>query len=233
MVVTPGNGVAFQWRATAGGTCGNAQLTGVRAPVWVKLTRSGNSFAGYTSSDGVTWKQVGATKTITMAATIQAGLAVTAHDNSKLATAVFTNVAVQAGFTTQLSRAGWVASASATEPGGSPANALDGNLATRWSTGAPQAAGQWFQVDLGAARTFQKIVLDASNSPNDYPRGYAVYVSDNGTDWSSLSAVATGSGGGAVTTITLRAAVTKRYVRVVQTGSAPNWWSIDEFNLFA
>jgi hypothetical protein len=233
MVVTPGNGVAFQWRATAGGTCGNAQVTGLTAPVWVKLTRSGNSFAGYYSTDGVTWKQVGGTKTITMAATVQAGLAVTAHDNTKLATATFTNVTTEAGFPMRLSRIGWVASASATESGGSPANALDGNLATRWSTGAQQAPGQWFQVDLGSAQTFQKLVLDASNSPNDYPRGYAVYVSDTGADWASLSPVATGSGSGAVTTITLSAAVTKRYVRIVQTGSAAgSWWSIDEFNLY-
>jgi hypothetical protein len=233
MVATPGNGVAFQWRSTAGGSPGNTNITGKTAPVWVKLTRSGNSFAGYYSTDGVTWTQVGSTKTITMGSTVQAGLAVTAHDNTKLAAAVFTNVAVQSGFTTQLSRGGWVASASSTESGGSAANALDGNLNTRWSTGAHQTAGQWFQVDLGRAQTFQKLVLDTTNSPNDYPRGYAVYVSNNGTDWSSLSPVATGAGGGPVTTITLSAAVTARYVRIVQTGSDPNWWwSIDEFNLF-
>jgi hypothetical protein len=233
LVVTPGNGVAFQWRATAGGSPGNAQVTGITAPVWVKLTRGGGNFAGYYSTDGVTWKQVGATKKITMATTAEAGLAVTAHDNTRLATATFTNVAVQSGFTAQLSRAGWVATASSTESGGSPANALDGNAATRWSTGAHQAAGQWFQVDLGAARTFQKLVLDTSGSPNDYPRGYAVYVSQTGTDWASLSPVATGQGGGAVTTITLPAAATARYVRVVQTGSDPTWWwSIHEFNLF-
>ncbi|HKI34800.1 MAG TPA: discoidin domain-containing protein [Gemmataceae bacterium] len=233
MVVTPGEGVAFQWRASAGAVPGNTNITGISAPVWVKLTRSGNSFAGYYSSDGVTWKQVGSTQTITMPSSIQAGLAVTAHDNSKLATATFTNVAVQAGFTTQLSRAGWVATASSTESGGSPGNALDGNAGTRWSTGAHQAAGQWFQVNLGKAMTFQELVLDTSGSLNDYPRGYAVYVSQTGTDWATLKPVATGKGSGAVTTITLPAAVTGRYVRVVQTGSDPMWWwSIDEFNLY-
>jgi hypothetical protein len=181
----------------------------------------------------VTCTQVGTTRTITMAGKIQAGLAVTAHDNIKLAKATFTNVTAQAGFTMRLSRIGWAASASATESGGSPVNALDGNPATRWSTGAAQAPGQWFQVDLGSAQTFQKLVLDATSSPNDYPRGYAVYVSSTGTDWSSLSPVAMGSGSGAVTTITLSAAVTRRYVRIVQTGSAASWWwSIDEFNLY-
>jgi hypothetical protein len=33
LVVTPGNGVAFQWRSTAGGSCGNAQVTGLTALV--------------------------------------------------------------------------------------------------------------------------------------------------------------------------------------------------------
>jgi hypothetical protein len=233
MVVTPGNGVAFQWRVSAGAAPGDTHITGITAPIWVKLTRSGSSFAGYYSTDGVTWKQIGSTKTITMGSTVQAGLAVTAHNNTMLATATFTNVMVQAGFTTALSQAGWVASASSTESGGSPQNAIDGNLGTRWSTGAHQAPGQWFQVDLGTARTFQQLVLDATNSPNDYPRGYAVYVSNTGTDWATLSPVATGAGSGAVTTITLPAAVTARYVRIVQTGSDPNWWwSIDEFNLY-
>jgi len=141
------------------------------------------------------------------------------------------NVAV--GFTTALSHAGWSASASSTTSGRSPANAIDGNAGTRWSTGAHQRPGQWFQLDLGSVKTFQRLVLDSTNSPNDYPRGYAVYVSDNGTDWSSLSSVATGAGTGPVTTITLGAAVTKRYVRIVQTGSDPvRWWSIHELNLF-
>jgi hypothetical protein len=36
-----------------------------------------------------------------------------------------------------------------------------------------------------------------------------------------------------VTTITLPAAVTASYVRVVLTGGNPSWWwSIDEFNLY-
>ena len=50
---------------------------------------------------------------------------------------------------------------------------------------------------------------------------------------SVVSPVATGTGAGAVTTITLPTALTRRYVRVVQTGSDPTWWwSIHEFNLY-
>ena len=68
-----------------------------------------------------------------------------------------------AGSSGVLSRTGWVATASS-DGGGAPANALDGNEATRWSTGVPQANGEWFQVDMTAAQTFDQITLDAGGS---------------------------------------------------------------------
>jgi fibronectin type 3 domain-containing protein len=129
-----------------------------------------------------------------------------------------------------LTRAGWVASAISTESGGSPANALDGDITTRWSTGAPQTNGQWFQVDMGATNTFYRLVLDAGSSSSDYPRGYRVNVSNDGANWGSP--VATGAGSSAVTTITF-ATNTARYIRVTQTGSVSGlWWSIHEFNVY-
>ena len=128
-----------------------------------------------------------------------------------------------------LSRAGWVATASASG-GGSAANAIDGNGGTRWATGVNQANGQWFQVDMGSAQTFGQIVLDAGSSTSDYPRGYKIYVSNDGSNWGSP--VATGTGSSAVTTINF-ALQTKRYIRVTQTGSSSvNWWGIAEFNVY-
>jgi sialate O-acetylesterase len=130
-----------------------------------------------------------------------------------------------------LNRTGWVASASSTENGGSAANAIDGNLATRWSTGASQKAGQWFQVDMGALQTFNQVILNVPNSSGDYPRGYQVNVSSDGVNWGS--AVAVGTGASAVTTINLTLQ-TARYIRVTQTttGVTGNFWSIDEFNVY-
>jgi fibronectin type 3 domain-containing protein len=128
-----------------------------------------------------------------------------------------------------LDRTTWVASSSTTGSD-SPDNALDGNLTTRWSTGTSQVNGQWFQVDMGSASAFYKIVLNAINSANDYPRGYQVYVSNDGVNWASPIANGTGSSG--VTTITF-ATQAARYIRIIQTGSAPGtFWSIDEFNVF-
>ena len=127
-----------------------------------------------------------------------------------------------------LSRTFWVASSS-TSGGDSPENALDGDLTTRWSTDTSQVSGQWFQVDMGSVNTFYKLVLNSVNSANDYPRGYQVYVSNDGVNWGS--SIANGTGTSSITTITLTPQAA-RYIRIIQTGSAPgNFWSIDEFNV--
>ncbi len=94
VVVTPGNGVNFQWRNSTGGQCGNAEVGGITAPVWVELTRLGNTFTAYYSTNGSTWLQIGSTQTISMNSTALAGLAVTSHNNSLIGTATFSNVSL-------------------------------------------------------------------------------------------------------------------------------------------
>jgi regulation of enolase protein 1 (concanavalin A-like superfamily) len=49
------NGTVIQYRPTAGAA--TTQISGVttKAPVYLKISRSGNTFTAYTSSDGVTW----------------------------------------------------------------------------------------------------------------------------------------------------------------------------------
>jgi fibronectin type 3 domain-containing protein len=129
-----------------------------------------------------------------------------------------------------LSRVGWIASSSTTG-GDSPANAIDGVASTRWSTGASQTSGQWFQVDMGTTNTFNEIVLDATASSGDYPRGYQVNVSNDGINWGNP--VSSGNGTSAVITITFPNTVA-RFIRVTQTrsGVTGNYWSIHEFNVF-
>ena len=93
------------------------------------------------------------------------------------------------GTVTALSRSGWTATASATNE--NPANALDGNAGSRWSTSAAQVNGQYFQVDMQTAQTFRQLTLDAAGNNGDYPRGYQVFVSNDGSNWGT--AVAAGS----------------------------------------
>src|SRR5262245_16126453 len=44
-----------------------------RAPVWLKLTRAGNSITGYSSADGQAWREIGTT-TVTLPKDVEAGL---------------------------------------------------------------------------------------------------------------------------------------------------------------
>jgi hypothetical protein len=74
------------------GLTGNVNVTGLSAPVWVQLVRSGDTFSASYSSDGVNWTQVGATQTVAMSSSGLAGLAVTSHDNAQVCAATFDNV---------------------------------------------------------------------------------------------------------------------------------------------
>jgi hypothetical protein len=130
---------------------------------------------------------------------------------------------------TAFPRTGWVATASNTGGADVPARALDGNEATRFTTGTPMTNGMWFQVDMQAARTFNEITMDSGGSGNDYARGYAVYVSNDGVSFGNP--VATGTGTAPLITVAF-ATQTARYVKIVQTGSATFWWSMAELNVY-
>lgn len=131
---------------------------------------------------------------------------------------------------TELGRSGWVAATNApSSNANAPANALDGNLKTRFSTNEDQASGLYFQVDLGAERTFDHVGLFSPNSPNDYARNYDIQVSNTGTSWTTVASCA----GTSTPEIVGFPAQTARYVRVVLTkGNSSYWWSIDEFYLY-
>lgn len=88
----PSSGVGLQQRSTTGASSGQTSATsGVGAPQYLKLVRSGNTFTGYYSTDGSTWTAAGST-TVTMASAVTVGLAVVSHNTSQLDTATFDNV---------------------------------------------------------------------------------------------------------------------------------------------
>jgi regulation of enolase protein 1 (concanavalin A-like superfamily) len=92
MFVTPGRGLTFQRRTTAGGLSTSTAVDGL-APRWVRVTRAGQLFTASVSSDGNLWTSVGQ-ETIAMTGTVLAGLAVSSHDISRTATAKMDHVAV-------------------------------------------------------------------------------------------------------------------------------------------
>lgn len=91
--VTIANGLAFQRRAAAGGESAHTAGPGGSVPYWVRVSRAGNVFTSFVSSNGTSWTQVGSV-TIAMPAATQVGLAVTSHNNSVTTTATFDNVSV-------------------------------------------------------------------------------------------------------------------------------------------
>ena len=91
MMVTPGKGLAFQRRLTAGALSLHTSGGAGSAPRWVQLARVGQVITASVSSDAVTWTTVGRS-TIPMPDQIWVGLAVSSHDATRIASAAFTDV---------------------------------------------------------------------------------------------------------------------------------------------
>jgi acyl-homoserine lactone acylase PvdQ len=70
-----------------------------------------------------------------------------------------------------------------------PANAVDGNPATRWAS--DWSDNQWLTVDLGAVRPVGRAVLRWESA---YGSGYRVEVSTDGTGWREVFATTAGNG---------------------------------------
>jgi len=136
----------------------------------------------------------------------------------------------------QVAPSGWTATASPSGPtnpcctGDVAANAVDGDASTRYSTGEGQAPGQYLQVDFGATIPARQIVFDTGASTGDYPRGYNVQTSTNGTDWNTV--LSDGQGTGQFTTIDLPGSAIQ-YVRITLTTADPNdWWSVADVRAY-
>lgn len=128
-----------------------------------------------------------------------------------------------------LPRTGWAATASNVSPYGDvPARMLDGDLNTRYSSGTGQYNGMWIQVDMGQPETFNEITLNSGPSTGDYAPSADVYVSNDASTWTKVGAVV---GNGPLEVVSFPTQ-TARYIKVVNTGSSGNWWSIAELNVY-
>jgi outer membrane protein assembly factor BamB/regulation of enolase protein 1 (concanavalin A-like superfamily) len=92
ILATPeGNGIVIQYRTTSGGS--TSQLSGVtgKAPMWVKVVRTGTSYTAYTSTDGTNWTAY-PSSTVSIPAlsgSILGGMADTSHSQFTTSTTVF------------------------------------------------------------------------------------------------------------------------------------------------
>ena len=96
LLVSPTNGITFEWRSTAGDVT-NQEISSpaggpTPAPVGLKLTRAANTFTAYYCTDGINWIQVGPSQVVPLNSSVLGGLAVTSHNTSALCTAAFSSV---------------------------------------------------------------------------------------------------------------------------------------------
>ncbi|WOO40584.1 discoidin domain-containing protein [Rubellicoccus peritrichatus] len=154
---------------------------------------------------------------------------VTDNDGDTTESSIELTVQDGSGLENPLDRSFWNLSSSVNNSN-ELANAIDGDTSTRWPTRQFQTPGQTFTVDFTERQLIHRILLETVDNPEDYPRGYIVRGSNNGTDYTEIIS---GSGNGATTSIELSQPVTYRYIQIEQTGSSNNrWWSIHEINIY-
>lgn len=95
LLLTPGNGVTRQLRATAGATSQGSATAGFAAPYWLRFERRGSFVHAFRSPDGVTWTAHAPAISVDLPDTAMAGLALTSHLNGTLCDAVFDNVTIE------------------------------------------------------------------------------------------------------------------------------------------
>ncbi len=130
----------------------------------------------------------------------------------------------------EISHTGWTATASSSSSWSTPANGIDGANGSSWQSGQPMAGGEWYRIDMGSTHTVAMVTLQtAADSTWDYPRGFTLETSTNGNTWTTA---ATGMAYGWKRPISITP-TTARYIRITQTGTAPQWWTVDDVTVYS
>jgi mono/diheme cytochrome c family protein len=163
---------------------------------------------------------------------------------SKSRTEPWTTAALTASLPSLVFTDGWKVTASQ-----NTAQAVNGLSLTAWSTGEPQKAGMWYQVEMPATKTVTELQFQSPSPAGNsaavasggaplvtaagfgYPRGFKVEISTDGTTWNT---VATTAATGNATTVTFPPAPAK-FIRLTLTESPDNApaWSVQDFRVFA
>lgn len=122
MGMTSGNGATWQYRSSTGGNTIYNNTPGLNAPYWIQLVRTGNTFTGYRSPDGINWTQQGSAM-FTIASNVCVGLALTSHSTTSLGEGTFDNVTAP----------NWPTSLAPAAPLALTALAGDGRVALTWA----------------------------------------------------------------------------------------------------
>jgi hypothetical protein len=84
-------GLRFTYRTSTGGSTSVSTSANKSVPYWVRIVRNGNKFHPYYSADGVTWTQLGSTRTINMSASAYIGMEIESGVSNILDTATIDN----------------------------------------------------------------------------------------------------------------------------------------------
>ncbi|MFD0894986.1 heparin lyase I family protein [Luteolibacter ambystomatis] len=82
-----------KWRGSTGGSVSTTVVGTDATPVWVRITRVGDTLTAYKSTNGTTWSTI-STHTVAMAGEISIGLVSTSRNANVTAEATFDNVSV-------------------------------------------------------------------------------------------------------------------------------------------
>ena len=93
-MVTGDNGVSFQGRPQPSGLSQQFGILTGAAPAWLRIERRGVVVNAYTSADGSQWTPMGSA-VVELSSPAYIGMAVTSHDASQIAAAVFDSVTVR------------------------------------------------------------------------------------------------------------------------------------------
>ncbi len=136
-----------------------------------------------------------------------------------IVTATSANAAV-----TLLSQGRPVTASSSENAGTVAANAVDGNLGTRWSSAFSNP--QWIQIDLGSTAQISQVILRWEAA---YATAFQIQTSADATNWASIYSTTSGTGG----TQTLNVTGAGRYVRMYGTVRATGYgYSLWEFEVY-
>jgi hypothetical protein len=225
-------GAEFRVKNTIGGRQTKVAGADLKQPNWLKLVRTGDAFSGQLSADGATWTTIG-TASVPMNRSVSIGAVVQGAQHGVWVTGVFDHAAVESGGTPvdpggPLDRSDWMATASESSYNDNPSKALDGDLATRYTSGKAQHPGQTFTVSWPGNRTVSRIRIEVGSSTGDFPRGCTIALFDQAGTSTAESCSVDAAGNVDVSF----AAVSVNKIVVTQTGTAASWWSIAELNAY-
>lgn len=119
----------------------------------------------------------------------------------------------------------WIASAS--HNSAAAPKAVDADVTTAWSSAQTQEPGMWYMIDLGAEQ--QVSGLSMISPDKDFPRGYVIEASTDGSAWSEVAR----KDPNWKSVEAVFAAVRARYLRITQTRT-PKWpinWTISAVSI--